>query len=331
MANATLPGPANGDAKLPGCNSDHDYYNLTKSERSTGNNELAYANLQSLRGVVASSANQRSSGTQMSAPQDIQTNEQERKDSEMLATLENTRVSSHDSPWVKMSCDSDEHHIDNDTQHPSFQQEQVKETVLADAKLTEPAEKQGNTEDIWLTDSSYWTLSPTKQESHRESRTILSKNKENSLETDDSTTYSDFKQVRSPEKPVLPKKPDLCILGLMASPEAKRGPGGLKNTSPSSGLNNQSQPPPDSSCTGLHAHVTHGTSSPKHLTCTATDKTLTHTTSPADVTTNSPVSSPQRQKPPILYKKPDLSLTSPKTTKPSKNTGESSKGTPGTW
>lgn len=356
MGNASLHIPANADAKQPGQKLDLGPHNLTKSDKRTPNDESSFANLQSQQSIVASPANQRCSGSKLTngeTPQEIQYDNQEKEHSNMYDTLANDPISS---PWVKMSYGTDKNHINSTVQH-LFLQQQVIDKILADAKQTEPAEKPENNEDVWHTDSSYWTLSGTKQESHRESRAIPSKSKDEGEANDKSSSeiknhnaaegdfkvYSDLKQsnrvfksgsprkLRSPEKPILPKKPDLYILGLMGSPEARQGPGGWKSngqiTTLSPGLS-QSQLPDDSFCTPLHSHLTHSTPSPELSTYTSVDKTTVpntstlpeHSTNVAslpvntttDMTTRSAASSPQRQKPPILHKKPELSLTSPK-------------------
>ncbi|KAI3366184.1 hypothetical protein L3Q82_010015, partial [Scortum barcoo] len=363
MGNASFHSPANTEATQPGSKAEHDYYNLTKSEVSPNDNSYS--------DHLQSPTDQRSSGPKLTSggtPQDIQDNEKD-----MYGTLANNQVSTPNSPLAKMCYGSDKNHINTIIQQP-YMQQKVADTVFT---VTNTAER--HTEDVQYSDSSYWTLSGTKQESHRESRTMQSESRDETETNDknkskmqsynaangDSTVYRDLKQsnnifksgsprkLRSPEKPTLPKKPDVCILGLMASPEARQGPGGMKSsrqiTSPSAGFNSQSQLPADSFCTPMHTQVS--PNSPKHLTCTTVDKMTNpdrpHTTSPshtmnaaslplnspADIATQSPASSPQMQKPQIVRKKPDLSLTSPKTTNPlfaSRNTGEASKGTSGT-
>lgn len=292
---ASMSNGLSGDgntAKQSAIKSDHEYYNLTKSQMRTSNDELAYACLQSLQGIVSSPANQNTSGCQVTngkTPQNIQSNEQEREESDMYASLTKNKISSPDSPWVKLPNGNDQNHVNTIIQDSSLHQQQVTDTVLTDAMLTEPAEKHGSTED----DSSYWNLSGTNQVPHRLCRGTLlesidkvethnnSEMQNQSSADRNPMTYSDvtqservFKSARpiklhSPEKPTPPKKPDLCALGLMASSEANTSPG----------------------------------------------------------------SSPHKQKPMILHNKPDLSLTSPRKTKPlfaSKNTKEAHSSTSGT-
>ncbi|XP_075951273.1 uncharacterized protein LOC142953088 [Anarhichas minor] len=305
-ANKTISLISNAIAEeeQPARRSDHDYHSLTQHDVRTPYDDP--------QGIVASTANQRSSVPQLTnneTPHDIRYNVPEKKGSDIYATL-----ASPDSPWVKIYYDNDNNTI---IQHRSLQQQQVTAPVLADAKLTEAARKQGNT------DASYWTLSGTRQESRTENRRILLDSKEE-VETnekknfemwndaaDDSTVFSGIKlnngvcraasprKLRSPEKPTLPKKPDLCILGLTAYPEDRRGQKSSGQImASSSGLNSQSQRPADSFCTP----------SPNHLTRTTSPVERTHDY----ITAHSPVGFPHRQKPPVLHKKPDRSTKTPK-------------------
>ncbi|KAK9518762.1 hypothetical protein VZT92_022753, partial [Zoarces viviparus] len=292
------------EEEQPARRSDHDYHNRTQHDVRTPYDDP--------QGIVASTANQRSSVPQLTnneTPHDIRYNEPEKKGSDIYGTL-----ASPNSPWVKISYDNDNNTI---IQHPSLQQQQVTAPVLADAKLTETARKQGNT------DTSYWTLTGTRQESRTENRSILLDSKEE-VETnekknfemwndaaDDSTVFSGIKlnngvcrtasprKLYSQEKPTLPKKPDLCILSLMAYPEDRRGQKSSGQiTASSSGLNSQSQCLANSFCTP----------SPNHLTRTTSPVERTHDY----ITAHSPVGFPHRQKPPVLHKKPDCSTKTPK-------------------
>ncbi|KAL3045453.1 hypothetical protein OYC64_013679 [Pagothenia borchgrevinki] len=302
FGNANLDCPANAYVTQ----AEHDNYNPTKSDIRKPNDTSSNANLQSPKSTVA---NQRSSEPK---PQDIQYTEPEKEHSDMYATLENTQVFTPDSPWVKMSDGTDEDHNKITVQ----QQQQVTDTMLADAMLTA---QQGNT------DSSYWTLSGAKQRESRTSKDGIETNNRNDSEMWNgaadgvTTSFSDLSQnnivcneatqknPRSPKKPTVPKKPDLGVLGLMASPEARRRQVGLKK---------QSQLPPDST---LHSPPNSSSPSPKHLA-----QTTERTTSPEESVT--PSSSPQRQKPPIVHKKPDLSPERIKQLIEFGTQGESSKG-----
>uniref|UniRef100_A0A3Q3ISH2 Uncharacterized protein n=2 Tax=Monopterus albus TaxID=43700 RepID=A0A3Q3ISH2_MONAL len=336
---------ARADAKQPGLKLDHDSCNLTQTMMRTPNNESTHASLQSPPDIVRNPANQRSPGSQGAT-------EQERKERAMYAVLANSGHSSPGSHWEKTSYGTDKNHISKIIKLSSSQHQQARDTVLTDTVPTESAEKQWNTEDAGHKDTSYWTLSGTNRGSHRESKRMLSESKDE-VDTDDknssekwshraaggdSTADTDANQsnsifkprgqgkLRSPEKPVPPKKPDLCIL---VSPEARRG--------------QITAPPAHPGCTPLH---TQHAPSLKHLACTSgetttPDQSLTHTTSPphsvstpVDVTTHSPSSSPKMQKPPNLHSKTDLSVTSPRTTTPRsapKNPGEEARGTSGTY
>ncbi|KAF3856970.1 hypothetical protein F7725_008829 [Dissostichus mawsoni] len=228
----------------------------------------------------------------------IQYTELEKEHSEMYATLANTQVFTPDSPWVKMSDGTDEDHTKITVQ----QKQQVTDTMLADAMLTA---QQGNT------DSSYWTLSGAKQGERRTSKDGIETSNRNDSEMWNGAADgvpTSFKEPRSPKKPTVPKKPDLGVLGLMASPEARRRQVGLKR---------QSQLPPDS--TPVPSPPNSSSPSPKHLA-----QTTERTTSPDKSVT--PSSSPQRQKPPIVHKKPDLSPERIKQLITFGTQGESSKG-----
>ncbi|KAJ4921986.1 hypothetical protein JOQ06_002019 [Pogonophryne albipinna] len=303
FGNANLDCPANAYVTQ----AEHDNYDPTKSDIRKPNNTSSNANLQSPKSTVA---NQRSSEPK---PQDMQYTELEKEHSDMYATLANTQVFTPDSPWVKMSDGTDEDHTKITVQ----QQQQVTNTMLADAMLTA---QQGNT------DSSYWTLSGAKQRESRTSKDGMETNNRNDSEmwngaTDGvPTSFSDLsrnnivcneatqKNPHSPKKPTVPKKPDLGVLGLMASPEARRRQVGLKR---------QSQLPPDSS--PVHSPPNCSSPSPKHLA-----QTTERTTSPDESVT--PSSSPQRQRPPIVHKKPDLSPERIKQLIEFGTQGESSKG-----
>ena len=247
MAYASTPSQGNTQ-------SDHDNGNKTKTETITLNNS-AFTRPQSPQGFVCSTAaNQRSSGPQGTTAQDILTNE--RRDSDLYATLTNNQVPSPDIPWVKMSHGTNKNPVDLISQRPT------------DAKLTEPGEQQGN-----IDDSSSRSPSQTKQKSHRGNRTSERKDVvlNHRAADGDSSELRDLQlrnkvltirspqELRSPEKPLLPKKPDLCILGVMASPEARRGPGG-QITSSYSGFDKQQQ-----------QQLPFGASSPKHLIYTTAE------------------------------------------------------------
>ncbi|TKS66673.1 Nance-Horan syndrome protein [Collichthys lucidus] len=351
LAHADLHGSANAAVTIDGAGADANLHSPAGHDNVTKGDESPYANLQSLQ-----DANQRRSGS--------------------TSTNQTPQSSDHETYAALASdpaCGAEGRDADP-----------VTTDMLADAKLTEPAEE---------VESSYWTLSGP------EDRATLSESKDE-VKNDPALLSHDSKPVSkpgSPEEPALPKKPDLCILSLVLSPEARRAPGVWKSngqiTAPPAGLNSQSQPPADFSVTP--------TPSPKHSTaCTTVDKSTSPARStpadidahsparstpadidahsparstpadinahsparstPADINAHSPARStpadinarsparstpadidahsPARStpadinahspvKPPILHRKPDLSVTSPRTNKPLCGSGEVSRGT----
>lgn len=287
-ANADADGLVNIDVKVPGPGSQNAVCKLGSNVASY-NDESPYTGFKSLQAIVSSPAHQGTSGLQVindKAPRDIQSNDQAREETDTYASLKNNQVSSPDSPSIKMFCGNDQSHNETTIQDSSLHQQKVTDTLLTDSILTEQEENHLNTENY----SSYWTHSGRNQVSvcrriMLESKDEVETNGKNNSEMQNHTeaakspmaysyvtqSYRGFQsaspvKLRSPEKPTPPKKPDLCILGLMTSPEVNTSPG----------------------------------------------------------------SSPQKQKPLILYKKSDLSLSSPRKIKPlfeSENTREAPKST----
>ncbi|XP_037318848.2 mucin-2-like isoform X2 [Pungitius pungitius] len=185
------------------------------------------------------------------------------------------------------------------TQHSSLQ-EQITAPVFVDAVLAEAMRKPGNA------DAAYWTFSGTSEQDG----TLLLESREASIEwSDDSTSFSEMilsngvsgtvrpVGLHPQEKPTLLRKPEQCVFG-----RGQRICGQITPSSPR--LICQSRLPADSFCSPL----TCPTCPPQHLVHTA----LPVNTTPDDISTRPPVSSPRRQKPPVLNKKPSLS---PKTLK----------------
>ncbi|XP_026157431.1 mucin-17-like isoform X2 [Mastacembelus armatus] len=337
MDYASFHNLANTDAKQPRFKSNHEYYNLTKSEMRTSNEDS-----------VPSPANQGNSWFQVTSvetPQDIPSSEQDRE-----AMQSNNQLASPDEPWLKVSYNNGKNHNTNFQQSPS--QQQVK-----DAMLTGPAEKQGNTAAIWHMDSSCWALSRKNQTCHRESRILVESRDEVEINDGNSdvqnhsavgrdfTTYCDVKQndevfqPDSPRKHLFPEKPkhSHCFLGFTAPLETRN----VQITAASPGIHFHLPLPPGCSCTHL-------TPAQRYLTCTAEKTQITcdittlptHSvdaasplvnTRPADITIQTLATSPQMQKLPILHNEPDLSLISPSTAQQfvAQNTGEAPKSTSG--
>ncbi|XP_013879779.1 NHS-like protein 1 isoform X2 [Austrofundulus limnaeus] len=289
-----------------------DYYDKRESE-SENANESGDSNLQRLHG---SSANQKEHGTQLNKemPQTTQFNGQQREDSDMYLTLENVQVSSPESPWAKLGHDADKYQINTNFQ--TFSSEQPPKPFKTTERLKENKAR----------------LSESKKESEKDEKnksqiqspcvvdrvsTIVVQHNNKDLKSRSSG------RLNSPEKPVPPKKSDLCVLG----PKAKREPGRSKSPESSTGLNNQSQLSIDSLDTRFLTHLTKSKQLPKQLTSTCVLSALPERSFNS---IHSLASSPQHQKPQILQKKPDLSLTSHKTPFASKTTASGLNGTTGT-
>lgn len=294
------------------------YYNRTESD--SGNvNESGDANLQRLQG---SSANQKEHGTQLDKemPQITKFNGQQREDSDMFLPLANVQVSSPENPWAKLDHNADKYQFNTNFQ--TFSSEQPpKET-----KLLKTPERQKE------------RLPESKNESEKDENN-KSQIQGPCVVNRDSTIvevkhYKDLNSRSSgrlnySEKPVPPKKSDLCLLGLWASPKAKKEPGGSKRPETSTELN-KSQISIDSLDISFLKHLANSKPLPKHLTSTCVPSA---TPESSINSIHSLASSPQEQKPQILHKRPDLSLTSHKTAKSlfaSKTTGTGLKGAIGT-
>lgn len=279
-----------------------------KIESESGNtNESGDPNLERLQ---VSSANQKEHGTQLNKKisQTTQYNGQQRQDSDMYLTLANVQVSSPESPWAKLGHDADKYQFNTNFQ--TFTSEQSpKET-----KPLKTTERLKENKAI-LSESKKESEKDEKNKSQMQSPCLVDRDATNVEVKHNSRDLKSRSSGRlhSPEKLVLPKKSDLCLFGLMASPKAKREPGGSKSPKTSSGLNNQSQLSIDSLDTPFLTHLANSKPLPKHLT-----STCVHSAIP-DSSVNSiysPASSPQQQRDQIFHKKPDLSLTSHKTAKP---------------
>ncbi|TKS66682.1 NHS-like protein 1 [Collichthys lucidus] len=179
LAHADLHGSANAAVTIDGAGADANLHSPAGHDNVTKADESPYANLQSLQ-----DANQRRSGS--------------------TSTNQTPQSSDHETYAALASdpaCGAEGRDADP-----------VTTDMLADAKLTEPAEE---------VESSYWTLSGP------EDRATLSESKDE-VKNDPALLSHDSKLVSkpgSPEEPALPKKPDLCILSLVSSPEARRAPG----------------------------------------------------------------------------------------------------------
>lgn len=201
--------------------------------------------------------------------------------------------------------------------------QKVKDNISVDTKLTEQVVSPGNGEKPWQTDSSYWTLSGTKSKPHRGNR--ASENDGKSAKHHELKGCSDSKEgimvsklispkipslekagslrkVCSPEKPGLPKKPDLGVLGLTSTTTSRERPKVQTNTGQMTKCSSDlCQTQPDE--TGL----ADGSNLPQNLNAKSWP---INTNAAADVTPPLSASSPKKQKPPILHKKPDVMVTS---------------------
>lgn len=233
-------------------------------------------------------------------------------------------------PWVKIPCGTEENKSDiNKTSLPR----EVMKKISPGNKLTEQAENPDDSENPWEKDSSDCTLSGTKPKLQRRNRATEKKGDDGtSLEHHGLKGYSDSKQgimvtkpgsprkvpflekpgsprkVCSLEKPSLPKKPDLGVLGLMSTPISREGPGVQRSSRQMAKYSSDlGQSQPDE--TGLPD----GSTSPQNLNPEALP---VNARAAADVTPPLSASSPKKQKPPILHKKPEVSMTSPKKSRP---------------
>lgn len=191
----------------------------------------------------------------------------------ILVSKENLIISDPDCPRVKMS--SDKEHFDE----PCLQEEQ-------EIKLS--AEEPQNPELFCLAMSLDCIISASNQNNlqgkEKEIKNLSERNHSvASLKEYPKETTSHPVNPRFPQKPVLPKKPDLCILGLSSSPKAKPEPREKKPTDVAT-----------ISCSGLQASY-----------LDSTKQTSVHLT---DSTYGSLVGSIKLEKSPVLHKKPNLNL-----------------------
>lgn len=217
----------------------------------------------------------------------------------------------------------------------------------------------GHSENPWQTDSSYWTLSGTKPKPRRGHRATEKKGDDGkSLEHHIFKGYSDSKhwimvsksgsprnipslekpgspknvpspekpgsprKVLSLEKPSLPKKPDLGVLGLMSTTIFKEGPEVQRSSGQmAKGSSDLCHFQPDE--TG----IPDGSTSPQNLNSEALPVNVS---TAADVTPTLYASFPKKLKPPILHKKPKVSMTPLKKSRPifCANKGYLTTGTP---
>lgn len=292
---------------------------------TTPNSESIHADYQNLIDVVLSPEKQlhsRSNLINCRSPQELQHNDR-KENSDISATLPSD---SNSASRGRMS--SSPGRIKSTMPLVSLQQPDPANISIYDKQTQQKtAEK--------YKDSSYLTL----PESHRQANSTdnagirYPKVAEGTLAAD-----SDFKcnRVCKPggpktcctvDKPMLPKKPDLCILGLMATAFDRQDGCEWKSNGKPTAMSSEVSPPqlPGSTFyTALHPDLTHsgskGATEP-----TASPDSVTALPTNASAPDLAPRSS---QKPPILHKKPQFSLLSLKTTKPacSRNTGEASRG-----
>lgn len=255
---------------------------------------------------------------------EIKYNQIETQNSNAYIALANVPCSG---PWLKIPCGTVESR--SDIKKLSLPQE-ITDNILLENKLTEQAVSPGDSEKPWQTDSSYWTLSGTKSKPNRGNR--ASENDGKSSEYYELKGYSDSKQsimvpkiispkkipslekpdslkkVCSAEKPSLPKKPDLGVLGLTSTITSREGPVQGNTRQMAKCFSDLCQSQPDE--TGL----ADGSYSPQNLNF---ESLLVNGSDAADVTPPLSASSPKKQKPPILHKKPEV--TSPLKSKSSKS------------
>lgn len=304
---------------------DYDSSTTVDSEK-TPNSESIHANYQNLIDVVLSPEKQlhsRSNLINCKSPQELQHNDR-KVNSDIYPTLPSD---SNSASRVRIS--SSPGRIKSTMPLVSLQQPDTANISIYDKQTQQNiAEK--------YKDSSYLTL-PDKPHRQANSTDITEmrypKVAEGTLAAD-----SDFKcnRVCKPDgpkkcstvdKPMLPRKPDLCIVGLMATSFNTQGGCEWKSNGKTTAMSSEGSPPqlPDSTFyTALHPDLTHSGSKGKTEPSASPDSITalpTNTTAP-DLAPRS------SQKPPILHKKPQFSLLSLKTTQPacSRNTGEASRG-----
>ncbi|XP_035854713.1 mucin-5AC [Sander lucioperca] len=307
-SDANLDSTTNSHVKQPGRKSDGDGRSRTKSGTKTPGNASLYDDVPRQNGVVVVSVDNH--GHAVDKPcngktdRDVEKKEREKEDPDVQMY-----PAAPDSPWVKISHNSDKSHVSASIKCPSLQRQHA-----TDATLSKPAEKRGNADSL----SSCRTLSGTKRESRRAN---LSQRRD---ETDANGT-------KCSAESDLNLSNSACVV---VSPEATRSQNGDQIlTASSPGLNSQSHCPADSFCTSLHTHVTQSTPATERSTRANVDANCTAIRGESVAKKTSTGSSPQTQNQPILHRKPDHSLISPKTNQPipaPARTSEAFRGTYGT-